>query len=271
MSHERVSPALPVAPWLGGKSKLAPILIERIEALPHKTYVEPFVGMGGVFLRRSHRPPTEVMNDLNGEIVNLFRILQRHYPQLMEVLRFQITSRREFERLRITDPDTLTDLERAARFLYLTRLAFGGQHGGVFGVAPGHAPRFSLTRLEPLLDAAHERLDGVVFENLPWQDVITRYDTPQTLFYLDPPYFGGEGDYGKGLFQRAEFAEMAERLASIEGAFLMSINDRPEIREFFGRFHVDEVRLKYTISKTATADKARELIVSNREAVARLL
>lgn len=268
---ESVTPAKPVAPWLGGKSKLAALLIERIEAIPHKTYVEPFVGMGGVFLRRGFRPPTEVMNDLNGEIVNLFRILQRHYPQLMEVLRFQITSRREFERLRVTDPATLTDLERAARFLYLTRLAFGGQHGGVFGVAPGHAPRFSLTRLEPLLDAAHERLDGVVFENLPWQEVIARYDSRQTLFYLDPPYFGGEADYGKGMFARAEFAQLADRLAEIEGVFVMSINDRPEIRDLFGRYYLDEVRLKYTISKDATGSKARELIVSNREGAGRLL
>jgi DNA adenine methylase len=153
-----------------------------------------------VFLRRKWRPKAEVANDLNGEITNLFRILQRHYPQFIEVMRFQITSRREFERLRGCDPSTLTDLERAARFLYLQRLAFGGQVNGVFGVAPQHGPRFSLSKLEPLLDAAHERLAGVVFASLDWKDVIRRYDTPNTLFYLDPPYWGGENDYGKGLF-----------------------------------------------------------------------
>ncbi|MBL3554717.1 DNA adenine methylase, partial [Rhodovulum sulfidophilum] len=187
-------------------------IIERIEAIPHRTYVEPFLGMGGVFLRRSWRPRLEVANDLNGEITNLFRVLQRHYPQLMEVMRFQITSRREFERLRACDPATLTDLERAARFLYLQRLAFGGQLGGVFAVQPGCGPRFSLAKIGPLLDAAHTRLDGVVFENLPWQDVLARYDGPQALFYLDPPYWGSEDDYGKGLFDRDQFAELAERL-----------------------------------------------------------
>lgn len=192
-----VRPAAPVAPWLGGKKALHKTLIERIERIPHKTYVEPFVGMGGVFLRRGFKPRLEVANDLNGEIVNLFRILQRHHPQLMEVMRFQLASRREFERLRATDPATLTDLERAARFLYLQRLAFGGLVKGVFGVAPDHAPRFSLARLEPILEAAHERLDGVVLESLDWQDVLRRYDTKNTLFYLDPPYFGGEADYAR--------------------------------------------------------------------------
>lgn len=267
---ERVRPAAPVAPWLGGKKRLHSLIIERIEAIPHKTYVEPFVGMGGVFLRRRFRPKLEVANDRNGEVVNLFRILQRHLPQMMEVMRFGIASRRDFERLRQTDPASLTDLERAARFLYLQRLAFGGQVRGVFGVAPEHAARFSLSRLEPILEAAHERLEAVVFECLDWAELIPRYDTADTLFYLDPPYFGGEDDYGKGLFDRAQYASMAEVLGAIKGAFILSINDRLEIRELFGRFQLDPVRLKYTVSDGGATD-ARELIVSNRDARVGLL
>jgi len=75
-------------------------------------------------------------------------------------------------------------LERAARFIYLQRLAFGGQVKGTFGVSPGTAPRFSLARLEPILDAAHERLSGVVFECLDWSDLIDRYDTTDSLSIL---------------------------------------------------------------------------------------
>lgn len=261
---ERVSPAAPVAGWLGGKKHLHGTIIDRIDRIAHKTYVEPFVGMGGVFLRRKFRPRLEVANDRNSEVVNLFRILQRHLPQLMEVMRFQVASRSEFERLRKTDPATLTDLERAARFLYLQRLAFGGQVDGVFGVSATTAPRFSLSRLEPLLDAAHSRLQSVVFECLDWSDVVTRYDSPETLFYLDPPYFGGEKDYGPGLFQRSDFARMAEALAGIEGAFILSLNDTPEVRDIFGGFHMAEVTLTYSIAK-AGGTEAQELIISNRE------
>jgi len=265
-----VTPAAPIAPWLGGKRQLAPRLIARIEAIAHTAYVEPFMGMGGVFLRRRFRPRLEVANDLNGEIINLFRILQRHYPQLMEVMRFQIVSRREFERLRATDPAGLTDLERAARFLYLQRLAFGGQLGGVFGVSTGGS-RFSLARLEPLLDAAHERLDGVVFETLDWAELLRRYDGPEVLFYLDPPYYGNERDYGDGLFGREDFAEMAAQLAGLKGRFLLSINDTPEVRAIFAGFDQEEVGLSYSVSRGA-ATKARELIISNcPESSARLL
>ncbi|MGH1579089.1 DNA adenine methylase [Planktotalea sp.] len=259
----KVFPAKPVAPWLGGKKALSPKIIERIDAINHSTYVEPFVGMGGVFLRRSWKPKCEVANDLNGEIVNLFRILQRHYPQFMEVMRFQVTSRAEFERLRIVEPSTLTDLERAARFLYLQRLAFGGKLGGVYGVATGRSARFDIGKLAPLLDAAHDRLSGVIFENLDWRDVVQRYDSAETLFYLDPPYFGNEADYGKDQFDRASFAEMSKMLSKIQGVFVLSINDLPEVREIFSEFHLDEVSLKYTVGKEKALD-ATELIVSNR-------
>ena len=270
MTTVKVAPAAPVAGWLGGKRALHAKIIEKIETIAHKAYVEPFVGMGGVFLRRTWKPSIEVANDLNGEITNLFRILQRHFPQFLEVLRFQIASRREFERLRQCRPETLTDLERAARFLYLQRLAFGGQVNGVFGVSSTTPSKFNLTRIEPLLDAAHGRLAGVVLENLPWQDVLARYDGPQTLFYLDPPYWGGESDYGKGLFDRSQFTELAEVLRGLQGSFILSINDVPQIRDIFAGFQCEEVRLKYSISKAQSTD-ACELLISNREAKARLL
>ncbi|TQS72766.1 DNA adenine methylase [Rhodobacteraceae bacterium] len=266
----QVKSAQPVAPWLGGKKHLAARLVAKIEAIDHEAYVEPFVGMGGVFLRRRFKPKQEVANDLNGEIVNLFRILQRHYPQLMEVMKFQIVSRREFERLRVTDPATLTDLERAARFLYLQRLGFGGKVNGVFGVSSTGYARFSMAKIAPLLEDAHERLDGVVFETLDWADLITRYDSAGALFHLDPPYFGGENDYGKGMFDRTQFAKMADILAQIKGAFVLSINDTPEIREIFSAFAFDEASIKYSVASSGSTD-ARELIISNRENAGRLL
>ncbi|WP_322889320.1 MULTISPECIES: DNA adenine methylase [unclassified Yoonia] len=260
----KVRAAAPVAAWLGGKKALHQKIIQFIDAIPHQTYVEPFVGMGGVFLRRTWQPRLEVANDRNGEITNLFRILQRHYPQFIDVMKYQIASRRDFERLRETDPSMLTDLERAARFLVLQRLAFGGQVNGVFGVAPSTAPRFSLAKLEPLLDAAHARLDGVVFENLDWCDVIARYDTDQTLFYLDPPYLGGENDYGKGLFDRDQFGRIAQSLRDMKGAAIVSINDRPEVRALFDGLEMHEVTLRYTVSSKG-ATEASELIIINRE------
>lgn len=257
-----VDPVTPVAPWLGGKRNLAKRIVARIDAIEHTTYAEPFVGMGGIFLRRTRRPRAEVINDFGRDVANLFRILQRHYPQFLETLRFQLTTRVEFERLVATKPDTLTDLERAGRFLYLQRTAFGGKVSGRnFGVARERPARFNLTTLEPMLEDLHARLAGVVIECLDFGAFIDRYDSAGTLFYLDPPYWGCEGDYGKTLFSRADFERIADHLGRLQGRFLMSINDVPEVRETFARFQIEEVATTYSIG-----DKHRpaaELFVTN--------
>ena len=259
-----VSPTRTPAGYIGGKRNLAKRLVALIGETPHSTYAEAFVGMGGVFFRRRSMPRAEVINDFSGDVANLFRILQRHYPQFMDTLRFQISGRREFERLKNTDPATLTDLERAGRFLYLQRLAFGGKvNGRNFGVDVTSSAGFNLTTLAPLLDDIHHRLAGVTIENLPWQQFLDRYDRPGTLFYLDPPYWGNESDYGVGMFGREEFAEMADRLGRIQGRFILSINDRPEIRALFDRYQIEPVELTYTVAGGRNSRPARELIITS--------
>ncbi|WP_047996309.1 DNA adenine methylase [Puniceibacterium sp. IMCC21224] len=261
---EPVSPIRPVAPWLGGKRVLAKRICALIDTTPHTVYAEPFVGMGGIFLRRTMRPKAEVINDFGRDIANLFRILQRHYPQFLDVLRFQLTVRAEFNRLVDTPPDTLTDLERAARFLYLQRTAFGGRVSGRnFGVAADRPGRFNLTTLEPMLEDLHSRLSGVVIECLDYAAFITRYDKPGTLFYLDPPYFGSETDYGKEMFSRADFAALADQLAGINGRFILSINDTPEIRTTFAGFTMAELLTTYTVGRASRGSDRAELLVNN--------
>lgn len=262
-SVEKSRPVTPPAAYIGGKRALARRLVRRIAAVPHTTYAEPFVGMGGVFLKRPFRAKAEVINDASGEVVNLFRLLQRHFPQFMDTIKYQITSRREFERLMACHPDTLTDLERAARFLYLQRLAFGGKvTGRSFGVSVGLPARFDLNRLSPILEDIHERLAGVVIENMGWRRFIETYDRKETLFYLDPPYWGNESDYGAGLFDRRDFGEIAAVLAAIKGRFILSINNRPEVRETFARFDQQPVELTYTVGGGRNARPARELIIT---------
>lgn len=255
-----VRPVSPVVSYIGGKRKLTPRILPWIEAADHSCYVEPFVGMGGVFLQRRLAPPVEVINDFGRDVATFFRVLQRHYVAFTEMIRFQVTSRREFERLADTDPATLTDLERSARFLYLQACAFGGKPSGrTFGVSRETFHGFDFTRLNPLLEAVHDRLSGVVIENLSYADVITRYDGPNTLFYLDPPYYESETDYGKGLFSRDDFARLAGQLAGIQGRFILSLNDHPAVRETFGAFRVEALDYTYTIAR-ADAKAVIELL-----------
>jgi DNA adenine methylase len=259
----RVRPVRPVAGYIGGKRNLARRLVAIIDATPHKTYCEAFVGMGGIFLRRTRRPPFEVINDISGDVATLFRVLQEHYPYFVDMLRWRLTSRAEFERLLAIPGERLTDMQRAARFLYLQKTAFGGKVAGRnFGVAPQQSARFDVTKLEPMLADMHERLAGVVIEQLSYVDFIPRYDRAETLFYLDPPYWGNEDDYGQGVFGRADFDRLAELLAGIRGKFVLSINDTPGVREAFAGFHMQTADTTYTLSK---GDPGRfgELIIAN--------
>jgi DNA adenine methylase len=98
-----------------------------------------------------------------------------------------------------------------------------------------------------MLEDVHERLAGVTIENLDWLAFIDRYYRPGTLFYLDPPYWGREDDYGKLIFDRNQFAALAERLGRLRGRFVLSINDVPEIREAFSKFEFLEAELRYTV------------------------
>lgn len=263
MSTTSVRPVAPAAGYIGGKRNLAGRLVPIIDAVDHDGYAEPFVGMGGIFLRRRRRPKCEFINDVSGDVATFFRVLQEHYAYFIDMLRFRVASRAEFERLRALPPERLTDLQRAARFLYLQRLAFGGKvQGRNFGMSPGQGARFNVTTLEPMLAEIHERLAGVVIEQLGYADFIRRYDRPGMLFYLDPPYWGCETDYGQDVFARGDFEALAAQLAGIKGRFLLSINDTPGVREVFGAFHMREAATTYTIGASA-AKRVGELVISN--------
>jgi DNA adenine methylase len=258
-----VDPVSPPAPYVGGKRLLSKFIIKKIKETPHNGYAEPFVGMGGIFFRRTGRPRNETINDISGDVANFFRILQRHYPQFLETIRFQISGRHEYERLLRVDPVTLTDLERAARFLYLQRLAFGGKvRGRSFGVDRSAGARFNVSKLGPLLEDIHDRLAGVSIECLPWRAFIERYDRPGMLFYLDPPYWGNETDYGTGVFGRHEFAEMAEVLSGLKGTFIASLNAVPGVIEAFRGFTLEEVDCSYSVAGGGRLTAAKELIIT---------
>jgi DNA adenine methylase len=259
-----VEPVRPLAPYIGGKRQLSKRLVALINTIEHRTYAEVFVGMGGVFLRRDHQPKAEIINDWSEDVATFFRVVQHHYVAFLDMLRWQVTSRAGFEKLLAQEPSSLTDLHRSARFLYLQRLAFGGKvRGKTFGVVVDGLARFDVTKLGPMIEAVHERLTGVVIERLPWAEFIRRYDRPGTLFYLDPPYYGSEGDYGRDMFDRGQFELMAAQLRGIQGRFVLSLNDHPDVRRIFAGFDFREERLSYSVGGNDKAKSVGEVIITN--------
>ncbi|KIX14990.1 DNA adenine methylase [Dethiosulfatarculus sandiegensis] len=248
--------------WLGGKYRLAKHIITSLPE--HNCYVEPFCGAAWVLFTKEESK-VEVLNDLNLDVINLYRVVQHHLEEFIRQFKWILVHRDEFSRLMRVPPDTLTDIHRAVRFFYLQRNGFGGkvpEAGSSFGYATTRAPKLNLLRLEEELSAAHLRLSGVYLEHLPYSDVIRRYDKPWTVFYIDPPYWNCEDYYGKGLFGKDDFLALASQLSVIKGKFIMSINDVPEIRETFKEFAFEEVTLSYSVDKKNSC-KANELLISN--------
>ena len=116
-----------------------------------------------------------------------------------------------------------------------------------------------------MLEDAHSRLSGVVIERLDFEAFIERYDSPRTLFFLDPPYWGVEDYYGKDLFKREDFERLNGCLRAIKGRFILTINDLPETRKLFKGFKIEGVELSYSLSSaTGTRGESRkEIIVSS--------
>ena len=99
-------------------------------------------------------------------------------------------------------------------------------------------------------------------ENKPYDQVIQRFDKPGTFFYVDPPYWDCEKDYGEGLFSKDDFGRLAGLLGAVKGKFILSLNDTPGVRETFADFRIEAVKTRYSISGSSKQEAA-EVLISN--------
>lgn len=248
----------PFIPWVGGKRRLAKHIIPMFPE--HICYVEVFAGAAAIFFLKEPSK-AEVLNDINGELVNLYRVVQHHLEEFVRQFKWALTSRKIYEWLQDTPPETLTDIQRAARFYYLQKASFGGKVGDQnYGTATTSPPRLNLLRIEEELSAAHLRLARTQVENLDWRECLRRYDRPHTLFYLDPPYLQAhKGLYGVTM-RLEEYAEMGDIVRGLKGKAVVSVSGHDEMRSAFKGLEMKTVDIKYSVSKgRRTAQK--ELVI----------
>lgn len=248
--------ATPIIPWLGGKRRLADIILPQFP--PHECYVEVFAGGAALYFLR---PPakTEVINDINGELVNLYRVVQNHLEEFVRHFKWMLYSRQQFKWAQDEVLDTLTDIQRAARFYYLQHSAFGGKVDGQTWGTATTVPAPNFMRIEENLSAAHLRLAQAYIENRDWASCIETYDRPHTFFYLDPPYWQTAG-YGVQ-FDLDQYEKMASLMRSMKGKAILSINDHPDIRRIFGEFQMQEASIQYIVGGGGKGVDRKELII----------
>lgn len=246
--------------WVGGKSQLTDQIIPLIP--PHHCYVEVFAGAAWLLFRKP-ASKVEVINDINRDLTTMYKVMRHHRTAFVESFNEQLVARDQFDEFLATPAETLTDIQRAVRFYYLVRTAWGAKIDSPhFAIGTARPSRLNLSALDADIAAASNRLSRVAIENRPFDKVIQTLDKPDTFFYIDPPYWDCENVYGKGIFSKDDFTRLRDLLVGIKGKFILSINNVPQIRDLFAQFHIQEVNTRYSINKYANT-KITELLIMN--------
>lgn len=248
--------------YLGGKSLLAGKIVPMIPK--HTCYCEVFAGAAWMLFKKPESE-VEIINDINTDLVTLYRVVKHHLEEFIRYLKWILVARDEYNRFMIEEPESLTDIQRAVRFYYLLRNSYGARvTKQTFNINTTRPSGFNLLRIEEDLSAVHLRLSRVYIENRHYSKIFERFDKPQTFFYIDSPYHGCEKDYGEGIFSREDFGLMRDILADMQGKFIMSINDVPDIRAMFKEFKIEVVGTKYTAGGANRAKKVNELLLDGQ-------
>ncbi|MSS43178.1 DNA adenine methylase [Anaerosalibacter bizertensis] len=242
---------------LGGKSRLRNEIIEMIPE--HTCYCELFFGAGWVYFGKEPSK-VEVINDIDKELINLFRMIKYHAPEIERMLEYEFSGRDIFEEYKNYTVECMTEIHRAVRFLYLISQSFAGK-GGNYGYGTNTRPSPHIF-YKGVLGDIKERLRNTYVENLSFEKILDKYDRDYTFFFCDPPYFETAG-YGFE-FEEKEHLLLRDKLKNIKGKFLLTINDHEKTREWYKEFNFKNIEVGYSVSnKNSGRRKYKELIVTN--------
>lgn len=250
--------------WVGGKRLLrktiAPLIPQDI-----KSYIEPFGGGGWILFYNEKWADLEIYNDLDGRLVNLFRIVKYHPEAFKEELKYLLGSREMF--MEFLNAKPITDIQKAVQFYFLITRSFGGR-GATFGTVKKSSGGASKSQRNILIkiDAIHERLDSVLIENRDFEKLITQYDFEDAFFYCDPPYTFGCG-YEVTSTANFDHERLRNTLKSIKGRFLLSYDDSPKVRELYKGFEMIAIERLNGINNRSSASREnkmfKELLIAN--------
>jgi DNA adenine methylase len=250
--------------WMGGKYRLRKQIVNLIPE--HICYCEAFGGAGWVLFEKDISK-VEVYNDINGELVNFFKVIKNKSDEFIKAFDYILVSRDIFEEFKSINVSTLNDIDRAVRFYYLIHLSFGSRMKN-FVINPtriaGQGKRV-LENLEDDIKLVRKRLINTVIENRDFEQVINSYDRDTTFFYLDPPYYEltDYGSQGSSEFTTNDHVRLLHSLNNIQGKFLLSINDHPTVREMYRNYNIIGIDVKYSVCKTDNSTDCKELLIAN--------
>ena len=246
--------------WVGGKKLLRKEIVSRFPVDGFNKYVEVFGGAGWVLFYNDKHAEKEVYNDINSELVNLFKNVKFHPEAVTKELELTLSAREIFEQYKVADVAQMTEIQRAARYLYLIKLSYGATVRS-FGCRAKNIVDLDV------LQRVKSRLDGVLIENKTFAKLIPSQDGAGTLFYCDPPYHNTEKYYDTGAdgFGEELHVLLRDILKGIKGRFILSYNDDEFIRELYKDFIIEEMERSHNlrIGMGEAGSRYKELIIKN--------
>ena len=248
-------------PWVGGKRQLRNEIIALIP--DHKTYVEVFAGGAWVYWGKEPSK-VEVINDINGDLINLYKQIQSDPEAFYDRLWWLLNAREEYYRLLHIiqhERESLSDLDRAVYYFYIIKNAFGGRFGSGYAFGRRQPPR-SAVKHDTLVSLS-ERLSNTYIENLSYKRLIKNYDYEDAVFYCDPPYVVADGStLYQHVFDEKQHIDLRDRLANLKGKFILSYDDVPKVREIYKGFKIRKTKeIRYTLNQKSRYK--HELLISN--------
>lgn len=247
---------------MGGKQALCATILQRFPpCFRSMMYVEVFGGGGSILLNKE-RSAREILNDKNGNLINLFRAVRDHPNELKDRLLYVLHSREDFQiaQRRLVQFPPVDPIQRAADFYQVIRQSYAGNGKQFCAVARSMWAGF------PIIDRVCSRLQGVTLENEDFEAILTRYDSPTTFFYLDPPYFATEDYYPGKIFLPSDHRRLADLLLGAEGRWLLSYNLCPKVLELYQQpgILIEEVdRINNMAQRYEGGAVYREVLISN--------
>lgn len=242
--------------YIGGKKTLKKKIIAEFPER-YERYIEVFGGAGWVLFDKEQHAKFEVFNDINGDLIKLYRCIKYHAPAVIDELKYIMHSRETFNNFASQmQTDGLTDIQRAARYYILIRSSFGANSRNF-----ATAVRDISGKIDYLLMIQH-RMERVIIENRDFDQIIKTYDRENALFYLDPPYHNAE-KYYRCEFSDADHERLCKSLTNIKGKFVLSYNADSYIMDLYKDFNIIPVMRFNTLSQSSNTTEYKELIIKN--------
>lgn len=231
----------PLISWPGGKTRHLARLLPYIPTGHRTGYIEPFAGGCALLLAKapSH---LEVVNDINGDLINLYRIAAHHADELCRIIQTFPPASREWishSRALLALPTGLTDILRAAHFLHLNKTSFSGGGTSLSIVVKPDARAFIGTAaLVERIRAFHARFDSVVIEHQPYEKLLATYDHPQNFFFLDPPYSVSSVKNYAG-WGESELTDFRDRVLQLRSPWIVTLDASALNRQLWAGHDID--------------------------------